>query len=56
MGQGHEAVFVLNVPQGRATLRENYGFSRSDLATIECQRTDNLQVLLTGWEWIHGAD
>jgi hypothetical protein len=34
IGQGHEAVYEPNVPAGAVTLRENYGFTRSDLASI----------------------
>ena len=56
MGQGCEAVFVLNTPPGHVTLRENYGFTRSDLAGIERSLLAKLQTLLAEWEKIHGAD
>ena len=34
IGQGHEAVFELNCPNGPVELRENYGFVRRDLLRI----------------------
>jgi hypothetical protein len=55
IGQGHEAVFELNCPQGAVTLRENYGFSRRDLAAIERGLLQNLAALLSAWEKIHGT-
>jgi hypothetical protein len=33
-GHGNEAVFVLNIPLGSVSLRENYGFARRDLTAI----------------------
>jgi Domain of unknown function (DUF4160) len=35
IGQGHEAVFVMNRPAGGVTLRENYGFPQRSLIAIE---------------------
>jgi hypothetical protein len=55
IGQGHEAVFELNVPAGTAPLRENYGFTRRDLAAIERVLIQNLAALLSAWERIHGT-
>jgi hypothetical protein len=55
IGQGHEAVFELDVPAGGVTLRENYGFARRELATIERCLIQNLAALLRAWERIHGA-
>lgn len=37
-------------------LRENYGFSRHDLAKIARQLIENLALLLREWEMIHGQD
>ncbi len=54
IGQGHEAVFVLNGSKGTVELRENYGFSRRDLAKIAHQLVENLVLLLREWEMIHG--
>lgn len=55
IGQGHEAVFELNRPQGGVTLRENYGFSRRDIAFIRRGLIQNLAALLNAWERIHGT-
>lgn len=54
IGQGHEAVFELNAPDGPVTLRENYGFSRRELARIERALIQNLAELLAAWERVHG--
>ena len=56
IGQGHEAVFELNSPQGSVTLRENYGFRRGDLARIESALLQNLDALIPEWEKIHGTE
>jgi hypothetical protein len=55
IGQGHEAVFELNVFAGEVSLRENYGFSRRSLAVIERALIQNLAALLGAWERIHGT-
>lgn len=54
IGQGHEAVFVMNGSKGTVELRENYGFSRRDLAKIARQLVENLVLLMREWEMIHG--
>jgi hypothetical protein len=54
IGQGHEAVYELNVPAGSISLRENYGFTRRDLAAIAHALVQNLEALLRAWEGIHG--
>ena len=56
IGQGHEAVFELNCPQGSVMLRENYGFTRRDLARIERALIHNLAALIAAWEKIHGTE
>lgn len=56
IGQGHEAVFELNGSKGIVTLRENYGFSRRDLARIERELIENLAMLLREWGEIHGTE
>jgi hypothetical protein len=56
IGRGHEAVFELNRPQGSVTLRENYGFTRREIAGIERALTENLAELLAAWERIHGTE
>jgi len=55
IGHGHEAVFELNCPAGPVTLRENYGFSRRDLARIQEVLLQNLAALCSAWESIHGT-
>ena len=54
IGQGCEAVFDLNCPSGPAELRENYAFSRRDIATIEAAPMESLIQLCLAWEQIHG--
>jgi hypothetical protein len=51
----HEAVFNLNCPDGPPELRENYGFSPSDLRNIAQLLADNLQKLCKAWSTIHGT-
>lgn len=45
IGRGCEAVFHLNRPAGPVELRENYGFSRREIA--------NSNKLCGDWERIH---
>lgn len=55
IGNEHEAVFELNRPAGSVTLRENYGFSRREIAVIKRALVRNLDALLAAWERIHGS-
>ena len=55
IGQGHEAVFELNCPEGPVTLRENYGFGRRELAQIAVVPNENVSLLCAAWEAIHGT-
>lgn len=54
IGNGCEAVFNLNCPNGPPELRENYGFSRKELAKIVRELIANLAVLCREWRLIHG--
>ena len=54
IGQGYEAVFERNRPAGGVTLRENYGFNRTELARISQGLVVHLAELLAAWEEIHG--
>jgi hypothetical protein len=54
IGHGHEAVFNLGCPAGPVSLRENYGFSRRDIARIQDLLLENLAALCQAWEGIHG--
>lgn len=54
IGRGFEAVFNLNCPLGPVELRENYGFSRTDIGQIRRALTHHLNQLCESWESIHG--
>lgn len=54
IGNGCEAVFNLHCPTGPPELRENYGFSRKDLAKIKGKLAANLATLCSQWRQIHG--
>jgi hypothetical protein len=54
IGSGCEAVFQLNCPKGPVTLRENYGFSRPDIARIKAMLATKVSELCRDWEMIHG--
>jgi hypothetical protein len=49
-----EAVFFLNCPDGPIELRENYGFTRSDLNAILSELTKHLTAMCNHWRRIHG--
>jgi hypothetical protein len=53
IGRGCEAVFNLNCPAGPVELRENYGFSRSEIAKTASMLGDHLNKLCSEWERIH---
>jgi hypothetical protein len=54
IGNGCEAVFKLNCPDGLPELRENYGFSPGDLAKIKAALTARTAHLCAAWSKIHG--
>jgi hypothetical protein len=54
IGNGCEAVFKLNCPNGPPELRENYGFSPSDLTKIKAALTARTAHLCAAWSKIHG--
>jgi len=54
IGNGCEAVFRLNCPNGPPRLGENYGFARTDVTHIEAMLTAGLGIACDGWERIHG--
>lgn len=54
IGQGREALFNLNCLAGPVDLRENYRFSRREIAKIEIGLTEHLEELCRRWEEIHG--
>jgi len=53
-GNGCEAVFNLNCPDGQPELRENYGFSQKELAKIVNGLAANLEQLCSAWRELHG--
>lgn len=54
IGNGFEAVFKLNCPNGPLELRENYGFSQKELSGIAEALTKALSDTCLQWENIHG--
>jgi hypothetical protein len=55
MGKGCEAMFNLNCPQGPPELRENYGFSQSEVSRIQIALRNRLALLCAEWKKIHGS-
>lgn len=53
IGKGCEAVFNLNCAAGPVRLRENFGFSRSQITLIEKILATHLAALCRAWETIH---
>lgn len=53
IGNGREAVYKLHCMQGPPELRENFGFSRKDLAKIANALARNLAMLCEEWKRIH---
>lgn len=51
-----EAVFILHCPDGPPTLRESYGFRRSDLGGVIDALSASLTLLCAEWSAIHGCD
>lgn len=49
-----EAVFFLNCPGGPPTLREGFGFNRTELTRIEEELASALTTLCAQWRTIHG--
>lgn len=56
IGRGHEAIFELNGRSGTVTIRENYGFTRREIADIERALIQSLAGLSAEWERIHGTE
>jgi len=52
-GKDHEAIFKLHCAEGKVDLRENYGFSRRELAKIATALALRLKHLCTAWSKIH---
>jgi hypothetical protein len=54
IGNGCEALFNLNCPDGPVEVRENYRFSRRETSRIEDELTERADELCRAWEEIHG--
>jgi hypothetical protein len=54
IGQGKEAIFVLNRLANSVDLRENRGFAEHEIGTIRRALSPHLNRLLLEWERIHG--
>lgn len=54
IGQGGEAVFILNCPGGPVELRESFGFGQRDLSRIASAVQALVSSLCVEWEIIHG--
>ena len=53
IGDGCEAVFNLNCPEGFPELRENHGFSRTKLLRMKTVLTSRLPDFCAEWSKIH---
>lgn len=54
IGNGCEAFFKLNCPEGPPELRENYNFPASELAKIKAALAERTTHLCDEWSRIHG--
>lgn len=54
IGNGCEAVFNLQCPEGPPELRENYGFSQAEASRIKAALAQRLAHLCAAWKDIHG--
>ncbi|MCC8361986.1 DUF4160 domain-containing protein [Lysobacter sp. A6] len=54
VGNGYEAVFELNCPDGPPVLKINHNFPRRTLGTIQSHLSADLAELCKQWSDIHG--
>jgi Fe2+ or Zn2+ uptake regulation protein len=54
IGEGCEAVFNLDCPEGPVEIRENHGFSLKRAQAIVRALEENLEQLCEAWRTIHG--
>lgn len=54
IGGDAEAVFNLHCPHGPPELRENYGFSRTEVRRFATALHENLDRMCAAWSEIHG--
>lgn len=55
IGSGCEAVFNLHCPGGPPELRENFGFTSNEVATIRSRLIAERVYLCNEWRKIHGT-
>ena len=55
IGNGCEAVFNLNCPEGPPELRENFGFSLAEVNRIQAALANRLAHLCAQWSQIHDS-
>lgn len=55
IGGDNEAVFNLHCPDGPPELRENYGFSRTEIQRLKAALARELAELCAAWRNIHGV-
>jgi Fe2+ or Zn2+ uptake regulation protein len=53
IGNGCEAVFKLNCPDGPPELRENHHFSHIDLNRIDAELSKHVETLCAAWRRMH---
>jgi hypothetical protein len=54
IGNGCEAVFSLNCPEGPAELRENFKFSAQEIGSMKAALVAELAYLCNQWRKFHG--
>ena len=54
-GGGHEAIFILNCPQGPPTLRANYGFDLRRVNDMVDQLHRMIASICDEWGRFHGT-
>jgi hypothetical protein len=52
-GAGKEALFYLNCPNGRITLRSNYRFSLREVTRLARKLTPHVAELCKAWKELH---
>jgi hypothetical protein len=56
IGADCEALFILDCPAGKVRLRENYGFARRELTSVEKTLAEHFDELCQAWKEIHDRE